>query len=470
MSARRRILLLVGVIGVLGVTAAAALAATVSWGTAIEVPGSQSLNVGNSAGVTAISCPAAGSCTAGGFYNDGQGGSGLHPFVVDEKNGSWGTAIEVPGEAALNGDRDGAMTTLSCPAGGWCAGGGYVTNNTGNTHAFLANETKGVWGNAREVPGLTALDGGSLSQTNSISCSSEGNCVAGGFYYANGFHAWVATQKNGGWHKAIEVPGTQALIGNNIGSAEVISVSCGSDGYCAAGGDYTTDHMRAWIASERNGVWKNAIQVPGLAALNAGGHAQVTAISCISTTFCGAGGFYTDAKSNNQVFVVSSNKNGVWAKARVLPGTPAATKTDGFAGLYSLSCASAGYCSAGGYETASDGQQAFVASSKAGTWSNAIEVPSIGALDNKTDSAVFSISCATASNCAATGYYDAVPRVFVVREKNGVWGHAVTLPGIDNLGYGTGTPNPISCAPAGRCAVGGQYYNGTSAQAYVTAP
>jgi hypothetical protein len=34
------------------------------------------------------------------------------------------------------------------------------------------------------------------------------------------------------------------------------------------------------VVSERNGTWGNATEVPGLAALNGGGDAQVDAVSC----------------------------------------------------------------------------------------------------------------------------------------------------------------------------------------------
>lgn len=470
MRGSRRFLPLAGLLGVAGVSVATALAASVSWGSAIEVPGIASLNAGGNAGVVSVSCPGAGTCTAGGYYSDGLGGSGLQAFVADETGGAWGNAIEVPGTAALNVVGDASVISVSCPSAGNCAAGGYFRNGSFNTNAFLVDEKNGVWGNAGQVPGITGLDAGSTSEVSSISCASAGNCAAGGRYYANGFHAWVATEKNGVWGNAIEVPGTPALRGNGSGAyTDLNSISCGSPGNCAAGGQYYDGQFRAWVATETKGVWQNAKQVPGTAALNVGGHAQVNSVSCVTASFCEAGGVYTDATSNTQAFVVGSNQHGVWGKAHVLPGTPAALKTAGFANLTSLSCASPGNCSAGGDETTPDGDQAFVASSKMGTWSKAKEVPGIAALDNNSGSKVLSISCAGAGNCAATGYDNANPFAFIVGEKKGVWGTAVTLPGIANIGTVDGT-TPVSCAKAGRCAVGGGYYNGSNFQAFITAP
>jgi hypothetical protein len=39
----------------------------------------------------------------------------------------------------------------------------------------------GTWGTAQEVPGTAALNIGGAAQVNSVSCGSAGNCSAGGF-------------------------------------------------------------------------------------------------------------------------------------------------------------------------------------------------------------------------------------------------------------------------------------------------
>ncbi len=107
------------------------------------------------------------------------------------------------------------------------------------------------------------------------------------------------------WGQAIEVPGLGAL--NAGGHALVSSVSCASAGSCTAGGGYTDHHGRfqAFVASQRNGRWGTAIEVPGTAALNVGGHAGVVSVSCAPAGGCTAGGVYTDGSGHLQGFVVS---------------------------------------------------------------------------------------------------------------------------------------------------------------------
>jgi hypothetical protein len=83
----------------------------------------------------------------------------------------------------------------------------------------------------------------------------------------------VVSTSNGRWRQAIEVPGLAAL--NKGGDAEVISVSCASPGSCAAGGFYTdgSGHQQGFVVSERNGSWGTAWQVAGNLSSGPGGDA-----------------------------------------------------------------------------------------------------------------------------------------------------------------------------------------------------
>src|SRR5690349_914852 len=120
------------------------------------------------------------------------------------------------------------------------------------------------------MPGTAALDRGEPAEALSVSCASAGNCSAGGTYIDSSLlgQAFVASEVNGTWHPAREVAG----ILNQGGAAQVSSVSCASAGNCAAGGFYTdgtiSDIGQAFVASEVNGTWHAAIEVPGTAALN----------------------------------------------------------------------------------------------------------------------------------------------------------------------------------------------------------
>ncbi len=91
---------------------------------------------------------------------------------------------------------------------------------------------------------------------------------------------------------------------DKAGHADVVSVSCGSAGSCAAGGYYTSHgYYQGYVVSETNGRWGRAIEVPGLSALNAGGSAEVSSLACPSAGHCVAGGFFRGRSGHRQGFV-----------------------------------------------------------------------------------------------------------------------------------------------------------------------
>jgi len=59
------------------------------------------------------------------------------------------------------------------------------------------------------------------------------------------------------------------------------------------------------------GSWRTAIEVPGSGALNAGGLAGVSSVSCASAGNCSAGGSYKGRSGAFQAFVASEG-NGRW--------------------------------------------------------------------------------------------------------------------------------------------------------------
>jgi hypothetical protein len=127
-----------------------------------------------------VSCASAGNCLAGG-YN--QGSHGLRGFVAVERNGRWGTAIPVPGLAAL--DKDGGQTqvlTISCAPAGSCAVGGFYTGPHHRVQAFVTTEDNGTWDTPIPLPGLAALSKGGPGEVTSLSCPSRGACTAAGTY------------------------------------------------------------------------------------------------------------------------------------------------------------------------------------------------------------------------------------------------------------------------------------------------
>jgi hypothetical protein len=246
--------------------------------------------------VNSVSCASAGGCAAGGYYRDGRHGSNDHAFVVNETNGRWGKAIAVQGTATLDTASQAAVISISCPAAGACAAGGYYRHGA-RREAFVVSEKNGSWGNAVEVPGLATLNTGGHARVDSISCPAPGECGAGGFYDdgSGGRQAFVADETNGSWGNAIEVPGLATL---NPGRFAVVgSISCAAAGECAAGGSVTPrgHPLRSWafVVSETNGSWGNAIHLRNFPAScvvpNVVGKALGAAKKVLNAAHCGLG-------------------------------------------------------------------------------------------------------------------------------------------------------------------------------------
>jgi len=453
----RRLLPLVGLIGLLGATPVAIGAGgAVSRGTAVKAPRTAAAKIfGSRAAAESISCPSAGSCVAGGFgFADGQ-----PAFVAEASNGVWREVNTEPGAGAM-------VLSVSCSSAGDCVAGG--SHYDGSRQAFVMEESNGVWGTGITVPGIAALNVGGDAVVTSVSCSSSGNCTAGGWYNdgtgvddGSGEQAFVVDEKNGVWGAAIEVPGSAAL--NVSGGATVVSVSCATAGTCAAVGWYAdgSKHQQAFVVNETGGVWGTAEKV------DTGRSAVLWSVSCAGPGACAAGGSYS--RSGHRRGFVIDERHGVWGDATKLPG-------GGEANVLSISCTRAGTCAAGGYYTDSKGrEQAFVVNERRGVWGTLKAVPGTRALNTGHDAQVTSVSCSGPRNCAAGGYYtdrSAKPsKAFVARERNGVWRTARKVRhGASTGPGGSARVTSVSCARRGPCKAVGWYTDSVGYWSFVTSP
>jgi hypothetical protein len=211
----------------------------------------------------------------------------------------------------------------------------------------------GTWGPAQEV--AAALNTGGFAEVNSVSCASAGNCSAGGSYTdsSGNAQAFGVSSRNGAWGMAEEIPGSGTL--NKGGQVRIDSVSCAAAGNCSAGGHYlaSSGTAQAFVVTETHGTWGSLQKVA--AALNTGHFAVIDSVSCASAGNCSAGGSYTPSSGPSPAFAVNQT-NGTWGPVQKI----ATALNTGGAAINSVSCPSAGHCTAGGYIT--DGAQAIVAS------------------------------------------------------------------------------------------------------------
>jgi hypothetical protein len=342
---------------------------------------------------------------------------------------------------------DSSVTVMSCASAGNCsAGGDFVGNSAG---FFTVSEKNGVWARARLLPGTGFLEGDDSALT-SMSCPSAGNCTAVGRFGDRSVFA--VSEKDGRWRKWQTIPGTLSLPARKISMA---AVSCPSPGNCGAFGTCRDRRHRlhGFVVSEIGGIWRRARGLPADVAL--------TSLSCGSTGNCVAGGY-----SSSQAFVVT-DRHGGWGRPSAVPGPPAGRHAD--PEIQAVSCTSAGNCGAGGSYTTRSGVQLFVLSKEKGTWQRAKQLPGIARLNKGMISDLTSISCRSAGDCDAGGYYadaSGIFQAFVADERAGAWRDAQEVPGTAELNAGTGTGaaagvDTVSCGSPGGCGAGGFYTDGS---------
>jgi len=93
---------------------------------------------GGQAHLLSVSCASAGNCSAGGFYTDRSNHQQV--FVAGETNGTWHTAIEVPGTAALNQRGNAWFSEVSSASAGNCSAGGFYEDSSVRLQAFVVTE------------------------------------------------------------------------------------------------------------------------------------------------------------------------------------------------------------------------------------------------------------------------------------------------------------------------------------------
>jgi hypothetical protein len=414
--------------------------------------------------INSMSCTSARDCAAVGELDFRHA---TRPLVVSEKNGTWGRARTVRGLSALpRADHFAVLASVSCSSAGNCGAGGYYQEkgplSTAPSEALVVTERNGVWGTARAVRGLAALNVGGSAGVDFLSCRLAGDCTASGTYLPTACPGdqcggvFVVSEKNGTWGRARPIRGLAAIDQN---SAQDNALSCASPGNCTVAGSYGPEQNGAFAASQKNGVWGPAQTFPAIAAPGTDG-ASMDLLSCRPDGNCtGTGVYYTS--DNDHVFAIQET-NGTWGAVTLIPGI--AGLPGGEASSYpddsSLSCPSAGNCTISGtYVSKRDHVQMFIATEKNGRWGRAQAPPGLASRTGEFNAAGM-LACFPAGTCTVVGAYDIISKsrfaivIFVTAEKNGIWGKLERLPGSAALGIGLAA---LSCGAPGNCSVGGSY-------------
>jgi LPXTG-motif cell wall-anchored protein len=240
-------------------------------------------------------------------------------------------------------------------------------------------------------------------------------------------------------------------------------ISCTSTGDCTAVGLYrngnTIDFGYSWTSTD--GIWAPAQPMQfanDLAGYVEGVH--VYTVSCSSPGFCTAGGSYDDSNGRYPFTVTSSN--GAWADIKPVEFAFPTTGDDGY--VNSVSCSGDGNCTAVGAVATADGNKAFTMTSTTGTWGQAQPVTFESSIDPDTDADLEHLECTAADSCTAVGRFQTSNggnEGFMMTHSNGTWGPATSLvfgANVNNVKPATEFSD-LFCTSAGNCTAVGQFKN-----------
>ena len=389
-----------GVLLALAVQSSAAFAASWAPGVEASLPG----NAGSDPHVFpySLSCPSAGNCTAVGTYSDSSGHT--QGLLLTETAGTWAAGLEAMLPANAGSDPDVGLS-VSCPSAGACSAVGEYADSSGHIQGLLLTETAGTWAAGAEAS-LPANAGSDPDVgLNSVSCASAGNCTAVGSYTdSSGYRRGVVlTETARTWAMGVEA----SLPGNAASNPKVSlrSVSCATAGNCSAVGNYddSSSHTQGLLLTETAGTWT------GVEAILPAGTASnptvpLASVSCASAGNCGAVGHYSDSAGNTQGLLLTETA-GAWATGveASLPGNAGSSPN---VSIRSVSCASAGNCSAvGDYLDSSAHSQGLLLTEIAGIWTTGVEASLPANGGSNPGARLDSVSCASVANCSAVGYY-----------------------------------------------------------------
>jgi hypothetical protein len=373
-----------------------------------------------------VSC-AGGTCVAVGAYLGG--GDIVHPLTEISTGTTWtaGTA-PIPGGAT-----DAQFVSVDCTSATSCvAAGSAIDFDPGEddpSYTPLVERWNGTTWSTDSVPLPAGTDGAGIA---GLACANASDCSAVGFAQPTGVFdpygeqdvplhlhwngsSWSPesgpdpTPFNGLYEVACPAANTCFAVGGPAiveqwnGTAWFIShfadkasqsslagIDCLSATSCFAVGTFRNEADQQPLVQRWNGAQWKTMTVP---APKSGGGA-LTAVSCISATDCTAVG--TRSRGGSIGTLIEHWDGSTWSIV------PSPNPKRGLPVLTSVDCKAAGRCVAVGV-VLTDGfsEQAFSAFSRGGRWTLAkLPIPDFAEI-----SEVTSVSCATATNCFATGVY-----------------------------------------------------------------
>jgi hypothetical protein len=372
-----------------------------------------------------VSCASAGNCSAVGGYADDSGSGRV--LLLTEADGVWGAGVEavLPANARPG---DGSLGAVSCASAGNCSAVGFYTDLSSNLEPLLVSEKAGSWASGVEarLPANAATRKQS-APLESVSCASIGTCSAVGGYFdkSGNSEALLLRETKGHWRAGVEarLPANAAATKRYAGETVLLlAVSCALARRCSAVGSYCavrgcnslgkgsgSSGEQGLLLTERAGRWRAGVEakLPAKAARTSPLQ-YLNSISCASPGDCSAVGSYFD-RSLKTHLVLLTETAGRWARGirAALPAKTVAAAVQAELDVNSVSCSSAGNCTAAGTYSGlgPDNTQPLLLTETHGVWARGVGVALPANASAPYQHSWVTVSCALTQNCSGVGFY-----------------------------------------------------------------
>jgi hypothetical protein len=310
-----------------------------------------------------VSCPAPGACAAvGGYHN----ATGQQEGMIDTLSGTTWTATSAPEPtgAGAGTAQYAYLESVSCPASGTCTAVGWYDDATGHEHGLIDTLSGSTW-TATLAPEPSGAGTGTHQDgyVESVTCLAGGSCTAVGTYddATGDSHGLILTGSASTW-TATSAPEPSGAGTGTDQDAYLASISCTASGACTAVGTFENSTGRTFglIVTGSGTTWA-AAQAPEPAGAGTGTrqYGYLEAVSCTANGTCTAVGSYQNS-TGSYLGQIDTGSGSTWTATQAPEPSGAATGADQDAGLYDVSCVAGGCVAGGTYRASTGGYQGLL--------------------------------------------------------------------------------------------------------------
>lgn len=337
-------------------------------------------------------------------------------------------ALVVPAAASATTDLHG----VSCASTTSCMGVG-LSDASGSSQGQTVKVTNSTTWADQSTPNPS---GALQSDVSSVSCASTTSCLAVGTFVdsANATKPQSMSWNGTSW-SSLTTP-----VPSGASASSLTGISCASTTSCQAVGYYTNaSNVKGSFAMGWNGSSWSSEEVPTVSGASA---EEVTGVSCYSTTGCMAVGNYVDSSGVTRSLALQWNGTS-WAI--VSTENPSGFT---YSTLQGVSCPSSTYCMAAGFYYDSVGvKKTFVLTWNGSAWSISSTTNPSGAIATQ----FLGVSCTSSTFCVAVGSYEKSSDELPFSERWNGTSWKEFIPTVENVGAVGAKLEGVSCKSTTYC-------------------